>query len=134
MTSTNEPAHGGGTARHRNIRRRWSDEVKRQIVAEIYADGVSLAMVAQRHDISPGQLFNWRALMGAAGMGLAVIPAQSAPAITAIEITPEVRTPPPAGPIAVIVIDLPGGARVTVDAAISEPVLRRVLLALKATS
>ena len=69
MTSTNEPAHGGGTARHRTIRRRWSDEVKRQIVAETYADGVSLAMVAQRHDISPGQLFNWRALMGASGGG-----------------------------------------------------------------
>ena len=134
MTSTNESAHGGGTARHPNVRRRWSDEVKRQIVAESYADGVSLAIVAQRHDISPRQLFNWRALMGAAGMGLAVSPAQSAPAITAIEITPEVRTPPPAGPTAVIVIDLPGGARVTVDAATTEPALRRVLLASKATS
>ncbi|WP_426032611.1 hypothetical protein [Caulobacter sp. DWP3-1-3b2] len=91
-------------------------------------------MAAQRYDVSPGQLFNWRALMGPAGMGLAVIPSQNASPITTIEITPEVRTPPPAGPTAVIVIDLPGGARVTVDAATTEPALRRVLLALKATS
>lgn len=41
-------------------RRHWSDEVKRQIVAETYAEGASVAEVAQRHRINANLVFIWR--------------------------------------------------------------------------
>ena len=34
-------------------RRRWSDEVKGQVVAESYEPGVVVSEVARRHDITP---------------------------------------------------------------------------------
>ncbi|QQN62303.1 transposase [Bradyrhizobium diazoefficiens] len=41
-------------------RRKWSDEDKAQIVAEIVASGDSVCSVARRHGLSPQQLFGWR--------------------------------------------------------------------------
>ena len=41
-------------------RRRWSLADKLQIVAEVDAPGAVFAAVARRHDISRGQLWNWR--------------------------------------------------------------------------
>jgi len=41
-------------------RRRWSDEDKARIVAEIVASGDSVCSVARRHGLSPQQLFGWR--------------------------------------------------------------------------
>ena len=40
--------------------RRWSDEDKGRIVAELYAPGVVVSEVARRHEISPQHLFAWR--------------------------------------------------------------------------
>jgi transposase len=49
-------------------RRKWSDEDKARIVAEIVASGDSVCSVARRHGLSPQQLFGWRRqLRGAAG-------------------------------------------------------------------
>lgn len=48
-------------------RRKWSDEDKARIVAEIFASGDSVCSVARRHGLSPQQLFGWRRqLRGAA--------------------------------------------------------------------
>lgn len=41
-------------------RRRWPDAVKARIVAETFRDGVSVADVARRHDVSAPQLHSWR--------------------------------------------------------------------------
>ena len=41
-------------------RRKWSDEDKARIVAEMVASGDSVCAVARRHGLSPQQLFGWR--------------------------------------------------------------------------
>ena len=41
-------------------RRKWSDDDKARIVAEIVASGDSVCAVARRHGLSPQQLFGWR--------------------------------------------------------------------------
>jgi transposase len=41
-------------------RRRWSLEVKRQLVAETLEPGSSVSIVARRHDVNANQLFKWR--------------------------------------------------------------------------
>lgn len=41
-------------------RRKWSDEDKARIVAEIVTSGDSVCSVARRHGLSPQQLFGWR--------------------------------------------------------------------------
>src|SRR5246127_4519860 len=44
----------------RPLRRRWSDDVKAQIVAESCAPGAVVSEVARRHEISPPHLAAWR--------------------------------------------------------------------------
>jgi transposase len=41
-------------------RRKWSDEDKTRVVAEIESSGDSVFGVARRHGLSPQQLFGWR--------------------------------------------------------------------------
>jgi transposase len=41
-------------------RRKWSDEDKARIVAEIETSSDSVCAVARRHGLSPQQLFGWR--------------------------------------------------------------------------
>jgi transposase len=50
-------------------RRKWSDEDKTRIVAEIVASGDSVCSVARRHGLSPQQLFGWRRQLRAAAGG-----------------------------------------------------------------
>lgn len=44
----------------RQLRRRWSDEFKAQIVAEALEPGASVSGIAHRIGIHPSQLFAWR--------------------------------------------------------------------------
>lgn len=41
-------------------RRRWPEHIKAAIVLETYRDGVSVADIARKHDVSPPQLHAWR--------------------------------------------------------------------------
>ncbi len=41
-------------------RRRWSEEEKRALVAEVLASGESVSHVARRHNLNPSMLFCWR--------------------------------------------------------------------------
>ncbi|WP_029084620.1 transposase, partial [Bradyrhizobium sp. th.b2] len=63
-------------------RRKWSDEDKARIVAEIVASGDSVCSVARRHGLSPQQLFGWRRqLREAAGGHSEVEEVQFVPAV-----------------------------------------------------
>ena len=44
----------------RRRRRRWSEARKRQIVTESYQPGVSVSVVARRHDVNANMVFSWR--------------------------------------------------------------------------
>ncbi len=50
-------------------RRKWSDEDKARIVAEIVESGDSVCSVARRHGLSPQQLFGWRRQLREAAVG-----------------------------------------------------------------
>lgn len=93
-------------------RRRWTDDEKVRIVEESHGDGVTLAEVARRHDISRSQLYDWRyrhknGLLGAGSRFLRVlqvkdgsgpddVPAPRAPALT-IDLGPRCRLTIPSG-------------------------------------
>jgi transposase len=42
------------------LRRRWSDEIKEQAVAESFLPGANVSAVARRIGVEPSQLFAWR--------------------------------------------------------------------------
>ena len=50
-------------------RRKWSEEDKARIVAEIVASGDSVCAVARRHGLSPQQLFGWRRRLRESAVG-----------------------------------------------------------------
>ena len=50
-------------------RRKWSNEDKARIVAEIVASGDSVCAVARRHGLLPQQLFGWRRQLTEAAVG-----------------------------------------------------------------
>ncbi|WP_386176724.1 transposase [Sulfitobacter sp. R86518] len=93
-------------------RRRWSDDEKIRIVEESFGDGVTLAEVARRHDVSRSQLYDWRyrhknGLLGAGpqflrvlqvedGSGPDDVPAPPAPVLT-IDLGPRCRVTIPSG-------------------------------------
>ena len=93
-------------------RRKWSDEDKARIVAEIFASGDSVCSVARRHGLSPQQLFGWRRQLreSAAGHSEAeeqqFVPAvvdvvAQAPAVRGRRKAPRCKSEPDAGTIEV---------------------------------
>ena len=46
--------------RHRVRRRRWSEQEKRQIVAQTLIPGISVSQVARRHNVNTNLVFTWR--------------------------------------------------------------------------
>jgi len=55
-----EQSGAGGEVRFRRHRRRWSEARKRQIVTESYQPGISVSVVARRHDVNANLVFSWR--------------------------------------------------------------------------
>jgi transposase len=45
-----------------DTRRRWSEDEKQAIIAEVLQPGVNVSAVARRHGIKPSLLFRWRKL------------------------------------------------------------------------
>jgi transposase len=118
-------------------RRRWRDEEKLLILAELDEPGARFNDVARRHDVSRGLLWQWR---NAQRRGKLVA---EAPGFVPLRIVPELPAPEPQGSVAVgsvapeseadsrIEIVLPDGTAVRVAEGISTAVLRRVLAALR---
>jgi transposase len=94
-------------------RRRWSLEVKRQLVAETFEPGSSVPVVARRHDINTNQLFKWRREL--------VGPARAAAGLVSMAVIPEpapepvIEAKPAPGRIE---IALAGGVRVRIEGAV----------------
>ena len=123
-------------------RRRWRDEERLRILAELDQPGARFSDVARRHDVSRGLLWQWR---DAQRRGRLVA---ETPGFLPLQVVPELAAPTPpggsgpppsAGPPAVedepderIEIVLPDGTAVRVAATISAATLRRVLAALRA--
>jgi transposase len=113
-------------------RRRWSPEEKRRLVALTYQPGISVALVARRHDMNANQLFAWRRLLGR--QALALGDQSGAMTFAPIDVVAEPRVNECRSGAGLMEVELPGGARVRVDAQVDELALRRVLAALKAVA
>jgi transposase len=118
-------------------RRRWRDEEKLRILAELDEPGARFNDVARRHDVSRGLLWQWR---DAQRCGKLVAKAAG---FVPLRIVPELPAPEPQGSVPAastdpeseaanrIEIVLPDGTAVRVAEGISAAVLRRVLAALR---
>ena len=114
-------------------RRRWGNEEKGRLVAEIMVPGAKVTEIARRHGISRSLLYTWRreaeretAISGGASALPDLVPVMIADA----------RDVPKASAVTAkqtgaIEIALPGGVRVTVRGRIDERALRAVLHALR---
>lgn len=113
-----------GSEREGGKRRRriWSDDDKRRIVAETFAPGTSMSVVARRHDLNANQLFSWRRKFAATP--------STPPAVTfvpaAVMEAPIQDAPAPcaSGRMEVILAD---GVRLVVDADVDAAALARVI-------
>ena len=129
MSDEAEQSDARCDGRVRRRRRRWSEARKRRIVAESYQAGVSVSVVARRHDVNANQVFGWRRqyreLARVVGGFVPVVvsstegaePAKLLPGSTDIE-------PSRSGRIEIALAD---GSRVTVDRDVDATALSRVL-------
>jgi len=126
----------GDEAAVRRVRRSWTLEQKRRVVAECGAEGASIAGVARRHGLNANQLYAWRRRYAGEGVGVghgAILPVTLA-AVGQMEAGPAPPVAPPIAPATCgrIQIILPGGVRIIVGADVEGTSLQRVLRALGA--
>ena len=131
-------AESGGWVRRG--RRRWSAAEKRRIVAESREPGMSVSLVARRHDVNANQVFTWRRQLreqepgATAGGWVPVIvtagPACGASAVDEKEAAEDIAAGVPPAP-GRIEIELAGGSRVIVDRAVDAAALARVVAVLE---
>ncbi len=102
-------------------RRRWSEDEKLRIVLESLQEPRQASATARRHGISPSLLFAWRRAFGAGRDG------SSGPGFVPAVVLPEEGKTTLTRTVGRIVIVLPGGRRVIVDAGVDSAALARVL-------
>jgi transposase len=112
-------------------RRRWADGEKVRIVEESHRDGVTLAEVARRHEISRSMLYDWRyrhklGLFGCSSPFMRLVPMESGPQS---DILPALSAPQPI----VMTIDLGERCRVTIPADFDMEAAARLLNGLVVT-
>jgi transposase len=112
-------------------RRRWSDDEKRQLVAETFMPGATVHAVAQRHGVNASQLFTWRKRYRG-DLGLPA-PAAAFAAVELVAARPPTETSEaevqPHAP-GVIEIELPRGGRVRISGNVEPAVVAAALRAL----
>ena len=110
----------------RRRRRLWTANEKRRIVAETFAPGASVSIVARRHDLNANMLFTWRRQAGEstalrAGEAVTFVPA----AITAEPVATDLPSSGvSAGRMEIV---LAGGDRVVVGTDVDAAALARVV-------
>ena len=67
----------------RRVRREFSADFKRKVVAETYAAGTSVSVVARRHNINANLLFRWRDDPRYAFQDQSFLPVEIGPAVEA---------------------------------------------------
>jgi transposase len=105
--------------------RLWSDNEKRQIVAETLAPGASVSIVARRHDLNANMLFTWRRRIGPPALPPAGGAMTFVPATITCEAAPTVSpTPPLAGRMEIVLAD---GDRIIAGKDVDAAALARVV-------
>jgi transposase len=104
-------------------RRRWSEEERRQILASAFAPGAIVADAARQFEVSTSLIYKWRREVLAARTEAAFVPAVLVEGPSALE--PAARSEP------AIVVELKGGARVTIGATASAAIVSAALRALR---
>jgi transposase len=115
-------------------RRKWTAEEKAALLAEVEAEGGSVATVARRHGMAESVLYDWRAAWKAATSMLGASPAGFIPLGRVAGVVPRepgMRTRASEAATGGIEIALPNGTRISVDAFVDEHALSRVLRAMK---
>ncbi|MEJ0050551.1 MAG: transposase [Methylovirgula sp.] len=97
------------------LHRRWSDELKEQVVAESFLPGANVSAIARRVGIDPSQLFSWRKALRRGGARMVAPDAA---------VDDKARS----GPVIEIVV---GDAVIRADAMVDEAHLRRVVRAVR---
>jgi|SRR6056297_336135 len=109
-------------------RRRWPEHVKAAIVLETYRDGVTVADVARRHEISAPQVHAWRR---AARDGLLPMP-DDALAFLPVSVS-AVAGDPPRDRSGTLTLEI-GAVRIIVPPAFDPAHLGRVIAAVRSAS
>ncbi len=111
-------------------RRRWSEEEKCAIVAEVLASNEPVSRVARRHNINPSMLFGWRKQYAKAPA--LVAPATFTPvAITSSrEMEPVRRNEKLQEDHAVLELDFESGARLRVLSSADHELVKAVIKAM----
>ena len=128
MSDAAEQSGAGGEVRVRR-RRRWSEARKRQIVTESYQPGISVSVVARRHDVNANMVFSWRrqyrelARVVGGFVPVVVTSTEGAEPAKLLPAPPDIE-PPSSGRIEIALAD---GSRVTVDRDVDAAALSRVL-------
>jgi transposase len=101
-------------------RRRWSDEQRERILADVFRSGARVCDVARRHDVARSLIYQWRraALRQAEP---AFVPA------VLVDGPPEQAS----DPVAAVVLDLPGGGRLSISASAPPALAAAALKALR---
>ncbi len=109
----------------RRVRRFWSEDEKRRIVAQTCAPGVSVSQVGRRYDVNANLIFKWLRdpRYRPAGDG------EDAPTFLPVEVVPEPLSPP-ATSDGRIEIALANGHRVSTSGSFDVDALCRVVRAL----
>ena len=111
----------------RRVRRFWSDDEKRRIVAQSYAPGVSVSVVARRYDVNANLIFTWRR----DPRYKPTEDAEEAPSFLPVEVVPDAPpSEPPAASDGRIEIALSNGHRVSAFGSFDADALCRVVRAL----
>ena len=143
MTAENSE-NTGRLRRSRRGYRQWTEAQKRQIVAETEKPGMSVSVVARRHDVNANQLFSWRRKYqgrdldkGAALVPIGIIGVDGSVS-TISDLKPKQSLPPASHPdlppVAahssqpkMIEVELRSGTRIRIDADVKGSALQQVL-------
>ncbi|MFB9981038.1 transposase [Mesorhizobium kowhaii] len=109
-------------------RRRFSKEMKLQIVAESYSEPGLCATTARRHGISRSQLYEWRRLARAWQLDVGSPVGGFVPALLVSEVEPAAGALPTAGRMEVVSAN---GHRVIVDRDVDVEALLRIMRGLE---
>ena len=102
-------------------RRRWHGDIREQILVEAFSPGATVADVARRFEVSTSLIYKWRRASLMPPMGFA-------PAVLVEEVG---RRSGAEGPGFAIVVELPGGARVSLAANASAVLVAATLKGLR---